>query len=308
MKRQTQGFAPVGVLLATLFTTLIAHPCQGLEARPATITWNTINELSNIVLTDGGMPVPASNVTLVQFVASGHDYAHMIAWERVDGKLRVRPTAQLELGTYDLMISTGMGATTVRVNALLPIVDISLAARAERQGVSVADVKRQLGISQHIGLEEIELNLPDAYYKGQSLTLEIARAAGRDAELLVNGEPVVAENGVFRYVFMETGIHDVSYAEKQDGRTVALGLDTVVVALEPRIPIEVDAGTQLTLQGPADYEEYTWRVDEQVAGTGKTWTGVFETPGEHTALVQARNPSSGAGQAFRELRYSVQVK
>jgi hypothetical protein len=287
---------------------LLAPLADGLEATPATIVWNSIHEKTVVQLSHDGNPVAPAAVTSVKLFASGHDYDHMIQVDRSGPHLVVQPSEMLELGTYDLVLEGPGKPAVLSVQALLPIVDNSLAARAKRQGISVEALRQQLGISQPLGEERLDLGLPPSYYVGQTLVLDLPTAPDRTATLLVNGEPADKHHDGFRFVFQHPGIHDVSYVEAREGRTVAMALDTVVVAREPKIPVSVTAGATLTLQGPDGYEEYAWWLDQTRVGSEKDWARAFEKAGTHDVMVQAVRSTRESLQPLRELTYRVTVQ
>lgn len=292
-------------LLAAL---LLALPARSLETSPQSIEFKTVKDSAVIKLTEGGQAVPASAIQSVKLYVGAHDYDHMISVGKADGAITVRPTEMLELGTYDLTIVTAHGTAKVNVLALLTIVDDSFEARAERQGVTVDAVKAQLGISQSLGRERIDLNLPPLYYVGQTLELNIPLAPGRTAFWSVNGAPKRVEQGPIRYLFEQPGIYDVGYLEKQGDATIAVGLGTTTVAPEPPIPVKVAPGVQLTLRAPEGYAAFSWSADGEAAGSDAAWTRTFTEPGDHRISVRASAPKPDTKQAFRILTYSVRVE
>jgi hypothetical protein len=294
----------IGAIL--LLTTLCA-PVSALEVNPASIEFKTVKDTTVIQLTDGGQPVPASAVQSAKLYVGAHDYDHMITVSKADGALTVRPTEMLELGTYDLTIVTSRGTARVSVLALLQIVDNSLAARAARQGVSVDAIKEQLGISQPLGKERIDLNLPPLYYVGQALELKIPLKAGRSAMWSVNGTLKPAEGGTLRYVFEQPGIFDISYVEKEGNSTVAFGLGATTAAPEPAIPVTVEPQVQLTLRAPEGFRAFAWTADGKEAGAEATWSTTFTESGGHRVSVRASEPESDTAQAFRVVTYLVTV-
>jgi len=281
---------------------------MALEADPPRIEFKTHTDSVAIALSHDGKPVAASAVQSVKLYVDPHDYDHMIEVEKADGRITVRPTPMLELGSYDLAIATTYGEVRVGVLALRTIVDESLEARAARQGVTVEAIKAQLGISQPLGKDRVELNLAQLYYAGQTLEVTLPVPEGRTAQWSVNGDVIAAEGDTLRYVFEHPGIYDFGYVEKQDGNTMAFAVDSVQVIPEPRIPVSVETGTALTLRPPQGYTRFAWTQDGEKAGTNASWTGTFETPGLHEITVHASEPAAGTAQAFRVVTYAVNVK
>ena len=281
---------------------------MALAADSARIEFKTHADSAAIALSHDGKPVSANAVQSVKLYVGAHDYDHMIQVEKADGRITVRPTPMLELGSYDLAIATTHGEVRVGVIALRTIVDESLEARAARQGVTVEAIKAQLGISQPIGQDRVQLNLAELYYTGQTLEVTLPAPAGRTAQWWVNGEAIAPQGDTFRYVFEQPGVYDFGYVEKQAGNTVAFAVDTVQVIPEPRMPVSVAAGTALTLMAPDGYERFTWTQDGKKAGTEASWSATFEAAGQHEITVHASEPAPGTTQAFRVVTYAVTVK
>ena len=299
--RHLAGAALLALLMGSQGTT-------ALEADPARIEFKTHADSVAIALSHDGKPVPSSAVQSVKLYVGAHDYDHMIQVEKTDGRITVRPTPMLELGTYDLAIATTHGEVRAGVLALLTIVDESLEARAARQGVTVEVIKAQLGISQPLGKDRVELNLAELYYAGQALEVTLPVPAGRSAQWSVNGDVIAAEGDTLRYVFEHPGVYDFGYVEKVDGNTVAFAVDSVQVVPEPKVPVAVAAGTALTLRAPDGYKRFTWTQDGEKAGTEASWPVTFEAAGEHEITVRASEPAPGTTQAFRVVTYAVTVK
>lgn len=296
------------VVRALLAGALLAASGAGaLEAKPERLTITSDSEPVTLGITHNGAAVAAVDIGAVKLYVDQHDYDHMIVVNRADGQITIHPTPELELGMYDLAVQTTHGELRVPVTALQQIADQGLEARAKRQGVTVDDIRAQLGMSQTVGQERITLGLGEAYYLGQTLRIAMEVAAPRTAEWTVNGEKVDAPGGALAYTFDQPGVYDFAYVEKQGGRAVAMGLGTTTVIAEPPVPVTVNAGVKQTLAGPTGYGKYAWKIDGNEAGTGSTWTGTFESPGKHTATVRAETPDPGTAQVFREITFEITV-
>ncbi len=287
---------------------ILAPAALAVEANPGQIEIKTADQVVTIGVTHEGTPVPAASITSVKLYVDNHDYDHMITVEKKDGSVTIRPTEALELGHYDLAIKTGQGEVRVPVTALQAVADEGLEARAKRQGVTVDEIRAQLGISQSLGQERIDLNLSAVYYVGQSLKMKMDVRAGRTAMWMVNGAAVDAPGGALDYPFEQAGVYDVAYVEKEGERTVAVALATVNVVAEPAIPVAVKTGVVQTLVGPEGYGRYVWKLDGADVGKESSWKGAFETPGAHSVTVRAESPSAESAQSFRELTYAITVK
>lgn len=290
-----------------VMTLAMAPATLAVEAVPNAIEIKTADQPVTIGVTHNGVPVSAASISSVKLYVDNHDYDHMITVEKANGAITIRPTEALELGHYDLAINTAQGEVRVPVTALQGIADEGLEARAKRQGVTVEEIRVQLGISQSVGQERIELNLPQVYYVGQSLKMDMNVGAGRTGAWLVNGEAYGTPGGSLSYPFEQVGVYDFAYVEKEGERTVGVAMDTVNVVAEPAIPVTVKAGVKQTLNGPAGYGKYRWKLDDVEAGTGPTWAGVFESAGTRQVTVRAEAPLEDSAQTIRELTYVITV-
>jgi len=293
--------------LAAAAALAIATGARALEADPAKLTIVSQTEPVSIGITHNGAPVKAGDIGAVKLYIEKHDYDHMITVSKADGRLTLTPTPDLELGVYELAVNTTHGDLRVPITALQHIADQGLEARAKRQGVTVDEIKAQLGISQAVGQERITLGVSDGYYVGQTLKVDMKPAAGRSAEWVINGEKIAAADGALAYTFTEAGVYDLAYVEKQGDRVMAMGLGTTTVMSEPPVEVSAKAGSKQTLLGPDGYGSYAWRVDGSEAGTGSSWTGTFESAGEHLVTVRAEAPALDGAQPIRVVTYRVMV-
>lgn len=294
-------------LLAAMVIAL-APAAMALEATPNPIEIKTADQSVTIALTDKGAPVPAADISSVKLYVDDHDYDHMITVVKADGSITIRPTEALELGHYDLAIKTSHGEMRVPVTALQGVADEGLEARAKRQGVTVEEIKKQLGISQAVGQDRITLGLSQVYYTGQSLKISMEPKSGRAGTWMVNGVAVVAQGASLNYTFEQPGVYDFAYVEKEGERTVGVGLGTASVVAEPAIPVSVKAGVKQTLLGPEGYGSYAWKLDGAEAGKGSSWTGTFAAPGTHVVTLRAESPRDANAQNFRDLSYAITVQ
>lgn len=287
---------------------LLALPVSGLTISPARVEINAFDDVIRLSLTHEGAPVPASSVSSVKLFVEKHDYDHMITVGKAEGQITITPTRDLELGVYDLRIKTAVGEGLVEVISLQGIADAGLEARARRQGVTVEAIKAQLGISQPLGREQIDLGLPASYSVGQIVTMAMSPAAGRTGVWRVNGDLVPSEGGTLTYVLEHVGVYDFAYIEKEGERVATVGLGTVVVTSEAPTRVEVEAGVKLSLLAPGGYGAAAWSVDGVADGTEPTWSGVFSEAGSHKVQVRVSEPSEASGPAFRVVSYLVTVK
>lgn len=285
----------------------LAHAALAVEANPGQIEIKTADQAVTIGVTHNGAPVSASDITSVKLYVDQHDYDHMITVEKADGAVTIRPTEALELGHYDLAIKTAQGEVRVPVTALQTIADEGLEARAKRQGVTVEEIKKQLGISQSVGQDRINIGFSEICNVGTTVTCDMNVPEGRTAEWMVNGEKVDAPGGKLTYFFEEPGIYDFAYVEKAGGRALAIGLATVNASAQPGQPVEVKVGVEQTLLGPEGYGRYAWKLDGAEAGNASSWKGSFESPGTHVVTVRADAPVGETAQPVRIATYHLTV-
>lgn len=292
---------------ALVLTALFAPAVMAVEAKPDRIEFTGFSESATVSVTHNGTPVSAGDIKSVKLYVDQHDYDHMITVSKADGAVTVQPTEALELGRYDLAINTSHGEVRVPVTALQEIADEGLEARAKRQGVTVDEIRAQLGISQSVGQDRVQLDLSKLYYVGQTLALNLNVKPPRTGAWTVNGESVASPGGALSYTFEQPGVYDFAYVEREGDRTVAVGLATVTAAAEPVVHVITKPGTKQALVGPAGYGRYAWKMDGTEVGTDASWTGTFASSGEHRVTVRADSPLPETAQAFREVTFVVTV-
>jgi hypothetical protein len=303
--RHLSSIRTIGVVVLAL---LVAPTLFAVEASPEKVTIATPSDTITIAVTHNGAPVPAGDIASVKLYVDQHDYDHMITVEKSDGQVIIRPTLDLELGHYDLAIKTRQGEVRVPVTALQGVADEGLEGRAKRQGVTVEEIKAQLGISQAMGQDRITLGFAETCNVGTTVTCDMNVPEGRTAEWTVNGEKVDAPGGKLTYTYEEPGTYDFAYVEKAGGRALAIGLVTVRATERPGQPVEVKVGVEQTLPGPEGYGRYAWKLDGAEAGTSSSWKGSFESPGTHVVTVRADTPVEKTDPPIRIVAYHLTVK
>ena len=180
---------------------LIVELCLGVAtshgavtADPANLTFVSPDQSFTIKLVNDGTPIPVADIRGWQFLASGHDYKHMIDVEKMNGGIKLSPSNTVELGSYDLNIETAQGSTVVRV--LAPFSDVPNIVEQTKAltGLSDQKVAEKLGLTSATGRSDIRLDVPPVYYEGQTLELTMPSTTGDGHTCIwfINGE-VVAE-------------------------------------------------------------------------------------------------------------------
>lgn len=288
---------------------LFSAAAVAVESSPAEVEFNSNESSASLRITHNGKPVDASAIKSVKLYASGHDYDHMIDVAKADGKVTVRPTKMLQIGSYDIVIDTAHGKATTALMAPLDELYSSLESRSERLGITVDELKARLGLTQTLGQEHIDLGLPKVHYVGHTLSVPIDRAPNRTYAWSVNGVPIEIGQGdrAMTYTFMEPGIYDFTYLEMEGGEVVATGFGATNVVPEPAVHELITTETTAKLIGPAGYGHYDWAVDGNPTPADKTLHCTFETPGEHIVTLRAHHPLPGTEMKFREITYVITV-
>ena len=297
-----------GLLTTILIAGLGAGAGAELVATPGVVVFQSTQETTDVTLTADGEALPADAIEGWKLVASGHDYNHMLSFKPTDGKVTISPTDDAEIGSYELEIDTTKGDATVYVYT--PFGKMStLKEEAERAGIPVAELKKRKGLAEELPYAVVDLNIPPLYYEGQTLRLTVPRVEDNTCRWLINGILVKEGPGEasLEFTFPKPGVYVVDYIEQKDGATVASAHEhTTAVALPP-ILVEVQAGEELALQAPHDYQSYAWSVDGAPVPDDKVFRHTFEEAGAHVVECLATEPIIGDPDGFLHWTYQVQV-
>lgn len=275
------------------------------------VTFRTLDEVKTVnLMKANGQPVAKNEVKDIKLIASGHNYIHMLGASVDKGRLTLTPKV-LEVGTYDLVVSTSAGDTKVRVNAPLNALPGHPERIAQERGVSTSDVMREMGLATELPRATYSLELPESYYAGQALsfTMPVQEEAQGIYRWTVNGKVVKQGVGAtsIDYTFLEPGDYVVTFSRIQDGVAVSAATDTTTVLENPATAWRVARNTAVSMPGPRGYTNYQWLVDGELVSTDATLDFVFAEPGVHEVQVIASNPSAPLGQQMvkREWRTTV---
>lgn len=300
-----QQLVPV---LLLLWRAAAAQPT--LMTEPETVTFTTQEQGEVVEVFRNGAPVKITSVSGYQFLVGENTYEHMIRVTVEDGKLRIKPTAQLEVGSYLLRVNTNAGRVAMDVYAPLSEMPDSLEARAERAGVSAEQMKTLLGLATEDPRAAVSLGLPRVYYEGQTLVLSMPPQAGRHYTWGVNGKVVregVGENELV-YTFREPGEYLITYAERDNGKVTASGAGTTVVRPLPVVAVELPANTQFIARAPDGFRRYAWISNGAAIGNGREIRYLLPGPGVYEIEARAEEPVAGPYDQFSRTRYRVVVK
>lgn len=287
-----------------------------VTADPARATFTSPQQSATIKLTKDGAPIPAKDIRGWQFLASGHDYKHMLSVEKMDGALTIAPSKTLEVGSYDLNIETAQGSVIVQVFAPLSDLPDIVEKTAALTGLSEKEIEKKMGLVTATGRDEVQIDLPPVYYEGQTLelTMPAKPGPGHTCTWFMNGNSVAEgpERNALTYTFKEPGEYVLSYIEtdKENGKvvTVARARAHTRVVPVPGVPIEITVNTETEFAPPAGYQTHVWRIDGKEVSTEPALKHAFQAPGTHTIECLASSPNEGPAQGFLRIRYNTTVK
>ncbi len=312
---KTSWFPTRGVLCAFMVLCLSATMSHGtVTADPVKVTFTAPQQSATIKLVNDGAPIPSKDIRGWRFIASDHDYKHMLSVEKTDGALKIAPSPTMEVGSYDLSIETAQGAVSVQVFAPLSDVPDIVERIASLSGLSEKKIKEKLGMMASFVREETQIDLPPVYYEGQTLELTMVAKPGHMCSWFMNGDLVTEgqDQNTFTHTFKEPGEYVINYIEsasengeiKSATRAVA---HTRVVPV-PGVPAEVAVNTEMTFAPPPGYQKHAWRIDGQEVSTEPALKHTFREPGVHAVECLASSPNQGNARGFLRIRYNTTVK
>jgi len=285
-------------LMAALIILGAATAWGAIATDTPEVTFRSLDEVKTVNLTKAnGQPVTQNDVRNVQLLASGHNYIHMLDYKVDKGQLSLTPKA-LEVGTYDLIVSTRAGDTRIRVNAPLNALPGHPERIAQERGISTSEAMAQMGMATQHPRVTYSLDLPETYYTGQTLSFTMPGDEDKVYRWTVNGKVIKQGTGAtsIDYTFLEPGDYVVTFSQIQDGVAVAAASDTTSVLKNPATEWRVSRNTAVSLPGPTGYSTYQWLIDGELVSTEKTLDFVFTEPGTHEVQVIATNPTAPPGQ------------
>jgi hypothetical protein len=313
--KTTRWFRTGWTVCALMILCLPAAVSHGaVTAEPAKATFTSPQQSAIIKLTNDGAPIPAKDIRGWRFIASDHDYKHMLTVEKTDGALKIAPSATMEVGSYDLNIETVQGKVSVQVFAPLSDVPSVVEKMASLTGLSEKKVKEKLGMIAAFEREDTQIDLPPVYYEGQTLELTMAAKPGHVSSWFINGDPVAEgpDQNALAYTFKEPGEYVVNYIESRSEngeiKSATRAVARTRVVPMPSVPTEVAVNTEMEFAPPPGYQKHFWLIDDQKVSTEPTLKHTFREPGTHTVECLASAPIQGPAQGFLRLRYNAVVK
>lgn len=314
--RKASWYRPRGTVCALVVLCLGAAASHGaVTADPAKVTFTSPGQSFTIKLANDGAPIPATDIRGWQFLASGHDYKHMVDVEKMNGAIKLSPSNTVELGSYDLNIDTAQGSVVVRV--LTPLSDVPdvVERMAALTGQSEQKIAEKLGLTSATGRSEIQIDLPPVYYEGQTLemTMPSKPVDGHTCVWFINGDAVAEgpDQNAFTYTFLEPGDYVLTYIEtaNENGKPVVAARAksyTRVVPL-PVVMSEVAVNTTVTYVPPTGYQNHAWSLDGKLVSEEAELEQKFLAPGTHIIECLASAPNTGPAKGFLRIRYKTTV-
>ncbi len=278
-----------------------------IQVTPEQLVFERLDQSLTLQVRRDGAPVPAEEMVSFQLLVDRSDYSHMFRFEKSAGQVTLTPSRTCEVGSYLLRIATRRGDGWARVYTPLRDHPSTLEQLASKLGGSLEELKQRAGISQTVARQRVSLDLPPVYYVGSVISVDLPAAPGNTWSWEVNGT-VVAQNQPLNYVVREPGPVLLVYTEKQGDLVVAQVSELTEGALEPEIPSTVKAGADLVLHAPEGYGGYRWSVDGRDVSADRAYTFRMDAPGNYAVEVIASRPLSGNAEAFRRVRYRVEVQ
>jgi hypothetical protein len=284
---------------------LLSPAAHALEADPASILINTLESAIVIRLTDSGEPLKPGDVTTTRFMVEDSNYSRMVKVTPVDGGVRLEPTPDFEVGSYDLVIETKRGTITVPVSAPLNGEQGLLEQRTEALGGARNEAMRDVGLATSLPRGTVSFKLEPQYTVGQALRIDAPATPGAAMRWLANGD-VAAEGptgNVLAYVFPAEGDYLLQLQQRRAGTEWEIISEASTLVIEPE-PIVMTAkpGQRISFTAPDGYQQYTWVLAGITVSEQRKAALTFPTPGKHELTCRC---DRAAGEGFRLVRYEV---
>lgn len=299
---------PCALLLAVLLCATSAVSGD-LKLDPASIVFDNQKDAKTVRMSSGDLAVSGTALRRTRFLVGEHDYDHMIRVTAREGELEITPTADLQVGSFDLLVETDLGSAYLKVYSPLRELSDTLAAEAAALGLTVDEFRRKQGLTVQLRQEHITLDVPPVYFRGQALKIPLTSAPDRNHVWMINGKFVKqaqGEDASLEYLFLETGRHAIAYEERVGETGVAYANATVEVVDMPAVETEVKAGREVHFSAPRGYKGVQWTLEEMNAGSGDTFTHKFSELGAYRIVLRADKLDSAAGE-FALLTFLVTV-
>ncbi len=281
-----------------------------IQFQPEKLVFQSLSQTIILHLTKDGKPLPVAEMGEIKLMINDHDYDEFIDVKRIDGGLVITPTNLLNTGKYELYVGTAEHRVMIPMEAPLETIPNSLEILAERQNKSIEEVKREMGFVTTSPRHAIGFSLPEHYYLGQEMRIQMSPPPDRVFAWHVNGVEVASGYGphTFRYTFYDEGSYHFRYTESMNGEPVSEDSDFTTVSAEAPIPWSIAANREFELKAPEGYAQHAWVVDGYLMSIAPTLTMKFDKTGPHVVECYATTPAMyGQRGEYRKITYNINV-
>lgn len=297
--------------VATLLMPAATPVMAAVTAAPGAITFSNLTESFDIHLRDGDSPLPSDAVRGATVRIGENTYTHQFNIKRSTSGpavITLSPNPEhVQVGTFTLIVSTTRGEARVAVNTPLDQLPDMLENRAKALGVTVDDLRAQLGLSHNGPRENAKVTLPEYFYEGHVFTLNMPEAANHDFVWKVNGTVVLEGKGknTLQHVFASPGDYRIELEERLGAGVVTSWSGVQKVTASPAMEWTVRAKSPFYLEGVHGFRKHTWKIDGEELGEGQTLKWTFREPGVYTIEVKSSEPVDGNPAEFRRLTWNT---
>jgi len=300
--------------LALCASTLASAQTVPLTASPDTVSFSRMEDTAAIHLVYGDAPLPSEAVKSTRIMIDDRDYTEQFVITRSSSGpavVTIRPNpATAQVGSFSLRIATTSGDVKVSVLAPFDALPDMLENQAKAKGITVEQLKKQLGMTKAFDRNTVSIQLPDSFPEGYPFDISLPDGSTNEFTWSVDGAVVQqgAGKNALSHVFAKPGDHALSVVEKK-GEGVVTSWEGVlkVVAATP-LAWTVPAKTEITVPGPEGFGKYTWRVDNQVVSNARDLKYTFKAKGQATIECLAEQPKQGNPAEFRRLTWTTTVR
>ncbi len=292
-----------------IFSPYVISQNSDLRVSPNEITFRDLEQEAIVKIFYKNQILNKGHIKSWSFLAGDNKYNHMIKLTPLDDKIIIEP-ALLETGTYDLIIETTYGKCLVFVYAPLDKLPDTLENRAKKEGISVEELKRRMGLASPIHRIDIHLEVPAIHYEGQTLEINLEKNPDHFYVWRVNNKVIKQGEGesYFAYTFTELGDYTIEVEEKDADILLGKASATTKVISYAPISYQIRMKQPLTLTAVEGYSSYTWKVEGVTQKESKnTITLRFNAEKKYIVECIAKGPKEGHPQSYFKTIYEITV-
>jgi hypothetical protein len=304
------------VCFALIFVAATTAQAQDVHAVPSQTTFTRMDDSASFQVYEGDTALPKSAIEDYALYAGDSAYTFMVevSIEEKDGAavINVEPNPdELEIGSYTLEVETTRGTAEFWIDAPLTALESVLEKAAQARGVSVQQIRKQLGLVTYAPREELGIALPETIHVGRTVIVELAEDPGLYHTWYVNQMPYAhgAEADTFRYTAWDPGLVSIHLVTTNaEGRKINEWHDTIEVVAEHPKQVTLEAGEPVEFRGPDGYVAYEWQVDGLPVPGDKTMLSEFDDAGAYMVECLAMQDYENLMERFRLVRWEVTAK